>query len=280
LNIQLGYAGLLNFAGASMMGLGAYTAALAGQHFPQLPSLLVLPLGGLFAALIGSILLLPMLRTVGHYSAVVTIAFGLLFTTFLDSFRFFGGSQGLPAPSMRIFSWDFSEPLHVGSFEFAFYANYLIVALALLSLTFIFVQRIERSWIGLKLDAVRSDEVASSCYGISIAGAKFFAFTSGNFIMGMAGALYALALGYIAPSNFSFGDSLILISIILLGGIGSNWGVLVTTVIVLVLPERLQAIQEYRLFMYAVVVLLVLLFVPKGLILRPIRRYFPEHGER
>jgi ABC-type branched-subunit amino acid transport system permease subunit len=279
LNIQFGFAGMLNFAGASMLGIGAYSAAIAGQ-LESMPAILLLPLGGLSAALIGSVLLPPMLRTRGHYSAVITIAFALLFLTLLDSFQPFGGSQGLAVRAMTIFGWNFAEPLVVGGTAFAFYANYVLLASTLTVCVFVLVRRIERSWIGLTLDAVRSDETASACFGISITKAKIFAFTAGNFIIGMAGALYALMLGYIAPSNFSFGDSLILVTIILLGGLGSIWGTVITTVVVLVLPERLQAIQEYRLLIYSLVVLIVLMFVPKGLIPRPARRYFSVRGKK
>ncbi len=268
---------MLNFAGASMLGVGAYTAAVIGQH-EAVPAIVLLPLGGIVSAFVGSILLPPMLRTQGHYSAVITIAFALLFLTFLESFQPFGGSQGLPVRNLTIFGWSFTEPLHLGGLEFAFYANYLILALVLAAFTFVIVRRIDRSWIGLTLDAVRNDETSSACFGINITGAKIFAFTCGNFIIGTAGALYALMLGYIAPTNFSFGDSLILVTIILLGGLGSLWGAVATTIIVFVLPERLQAIQEYRLLIYSVVVLVVLLFVPQGLIPRPVRQYFPGRG--
>lgn len=277
LSIQFGYAGTLNFAGAAMLGIGAYTAALLGRY-EWMPGLMLLPFGGLMAALLGSVLLPPMLRTHGHYSAVITIAFTVLMTTFLDSFQPFGGSQGLSVRTMSLFGWDFSNGIAIGSVKFAFYMNHFLLALLLAVLVGVFVRRVERSWIGLNLDAVRIDETSASCFGISIASAKVFAFTVGNFIVGMAGALYALVLGYIAPSNFTFADSLILITVILLGGIGSIWGVVLTTVIVQVLPERLQAIQEYRLFIYAILVLLVLRFAPSGLIPRPIRRYFPGAG--
>lgn len=274
LNIQFGYVGMLNFAGSAMLGIGAYTAALVGRS-DIIPPILLLPLGGLCAVIVGSLLLPPMLRTQGHYSAVVTIAFGLLLTTFLDSFQPFGGSQGLASPTMTIFGWSFARSITIAGFKFAFYMNYLVLALVMVIGAAILVRRIERSWIGLTLDAVRIDETASSCFGIDIGSAKIFAFTVGNFIVGVAGALYAMMLGYIAPNNFSFADSLILITIILLGGIGSIWGTIVTTAIVFILPERLQAIQEYRLFIYSIVVLLVLRFVPSGLIPRSLRSYFP-----
>jgi ABC-type branched-subunit amino acid transport system permease subunit len=274
LNVQFGYAGMLNFAGAAMLGIGAYTAALL-SNYAWFPSLLMVPAGGVIAAAIGSILLPPMLRTHGHYSAVVTIAFGLLLMTFLEVYSGFGGPQGLAVRSASIFGWSLNDNLQIGATAIAFYVNYAALALALAILVALFVRRMERSWIGLNFDAVRLDETASKCFGINIALWKTAAFTAGNFIAGMAGAFYALMLGYIAPSNFTFGDSLILVTIILLGGLGSIWGVILTAVIIIILPEKLQAIQEYRILLYAIVVTIAILFQPDGLIPRTRRKYFP-----
>jgi ABC-type branched-subunit amino acid transport system permease subunit len=240
-----------------------------------LPPILSLPLGGIIAALIGSILILPMLRTRGHYAALVTIAFGILFKTFIEVNDVLGGPQGLLVQPLTLFGWNFNDPIKVGAFEGSFYINYLLLTLVLLILTFAFVRRLEQSWLGLSLDAIRLDEVASACFGLNIARWKILAFTLGNFFAGMAGAVYAHVLGFIAPNNFTFGDSLILVSIILLGGIGNPWGVAVATAFVVLLPEKLQIIQEYRFVLYAGVVILILLFRPEGLLPRPLREYLP-----
>src|SRR6266536_2896967 len=192
LNLQFGYAGVLNFAGASFFGIGAYTSSVLLVH-TAVPHLLVLFIGGLLAALVGSLL----------------------------------------------------------------------------------VGRVERSWIGLNLDALRLDETAARCFGLDIARWKTTAFLLGNFLIGIAGALYGMLGGFVAPNNYTFADSLILVSILLLGGIGNPWGVLAATVIVILVPEKLQAIQEYRFLLYAGLVILVLLFRPEGLLPRPVRRYFP-----
>jgi ABC-type branched-subunit amino acid transport system permease subunit len=180
LNLQFGYAGMLNFAGAAMFGIGAYTAAFLG-NVEWLPSLLLLPLGGALAALIGSILLPPMLRTRGHYSAVITIAFTLLFTAFLDSFPALGGSQGFAVRSMSLFGWSFDNAINLGGFSLPFYTNYLLVALLMAVLVGVSVRRIERSWIGLSLDAVRTDEISAATFGISTTATKVLAFSAGNF---------------------------------------------------------------------------------------------------
>lgn len=278
LNIQTGYAGVVNFAGAAFFGVGCYTAALLARH-SGLPHLLILPLGGVMAALIGSLLLLPVLRTRGHYAALVTIAFGILFRSFLEVNETLGGPQGLKIPPMRVLGWDFNQNIEIGGMSLSFYLNYLVVAALLAAFAYTLTRRLERSWIGLALDAVRIDETAAASFGIDIRRWKVEAFVIGNFLIGTAGALYAMMTGFVAPTNFTFGDSLILVSIIVLGGIGNPWAIVPAAAIVLILPEKLQSIQEYRFMLYALVVLLILLFRPDGLFPRRLRAMFP-HAER
>ena len=274
LNIQFGYAGVLNFAGASFFGIGAYTSAVLNTY-TSVPHLLVLLIGGLLAALIGSLLLLPVLRTRGHYAAVVTIAFALLFKTFLEVNDVLGGPQGMQVKSMKILGWSFNDNIEIGGISVSFYMNYFVVSLLLLIAAFVIVRRLERSWIGLNLDALRLDETAASCFGLDIVRWKITAFLIGNFLIGVAGALFGMVGSFVAPNNYTFADSLILVSILLLGGIGNPWGLIVATFIVVVVPEKLQTIQEYRFLLYALMVIAVLLFRPEGLLPRPVRRYFP-----
>ena len=272
LTIQFGHAGVVNFAGAAFLGVGCYSAGVITKY-TALPSFLTLPLGGLMAALIGSILILPVLRTRGHYAALVTIAFGILFKVFLEVNDTLGGPQGIQVKPLVLFGWNFNSPIRIGDFTASFYFSYLLLALVLLAVSFALVRRLERSWIGLSLDAIRLDEVASACYGLDLARWKVFAFTLGNFLAGVAGAAYGHVLGFIAPNNFTFGDSLILVSIVLLGGIGNLWGVAVATAFVVILPEKFQVIQEYRFALYAALVILILLFRPQGLLPRQLRGY-------
>jgi len=265
LNVQFGYAGVVNFAGASFFGVGGYTAAVLA---PRLPHVLVLLFGGAAAALVGSILILPVLRTRGHYAALVTIAFALLFRTFLEVNDTLGGPQGLKLPELVIGPFHFNDSV----FDWSFYLRYVALGLVLVALALAVVQRLERSWIGVSLDAVRLDEIAAASFGLSIARWKIAAFTIGNFITGVAGALSAFMIGFIAPNNYAFSESLILVSILLLGGIGNPWGLALASAIVIVLPEKLQTIQEYRFLLFAAMVILILLFRPAGLLPRPLRR--------
>jgi ABC-type branched-subunit amino acid transport system permease subunit len=273
LNIQFGYAGVLNFAGASFFGIGAYTSAVLNTT--AVPHLLVPLIGGVLAALIGSILLLPVLRTRGHYAALITIAFALLFKTFLEVNDVLGGPQGMQVKGMTLFGWSFNDNIEIGGITLSFYMSYFVLSLALLVVAFVLVRRLERSWIGLNLDALRLDETAAACFGLDITRWKIIAFLIGNTLIGIAGALFGMVGGFVSPNNYTFADSLILVSILLLGGIGNPWGLVVATFIVVVVPEKLQTIQEYRFLLYAVMVICVLLFRPEGLLPRPVRRYFP-----
>ncbi|MEX0960951.1 MAG: branched-chain amino acid ABC transporter permease [Burkholderiales bacterium] len=279
LTVQFGYAGIVNFAGAAVFGVGGYTTAVLATHTGT-PHLLVLVLGGLMAALIGSILILPILRTRGHYAALITIAFALLFKTFLEVNDALGGPQGLKVPGLELLGWTFNTRIELSDDrEISFFLSYVVIALLLAGFAWLVVKRLERSWLGLSMDAVRLDETAASVFGIDVARWKIFAFTLGNFLAGLAGGVYAMMLGYIAPTSFTFSDSLILVSIVLLGGSGNPLGVIPAALLVVVLPEKLQVIQEYRFLLFAVLVILILRFRPDGLLPRRPRQYFPGDGK-
>lgn len=249
INVQLGYTGLINFAGASFFGVGGYTAALLMTDTGLTPVLAILA-GGISASLVGCILLLPVLRTSGNYAALVTMAFALLFKVFLEVCPWFGGPQGVPVDPFSLFGFSFAEEPKLFGMECSFYLSYDFLAIVLLVAVFAFTTLLERSWLGLSLDAVREDETASACFGISIARWKIWAFTVGNFICGIAGAYYAMMLAYISPANFAFSDSLLFLSILLLGGLGSRWGVILAAAFMVMLPEKFQVIQEYRYLIY------------------------------
>ncbi|MEH2479810.1 ABC-type branched-subunit amino acid transport system permease subunit [Nitrobacteraceae bacterium AZCC 2146] len=270
LTIQMGYTGLTNFAAAAFVGTGGYTAAMLGQK-GGLPDPLVLIGGGLVAVFIGSLLILPVLRTRGHYAALTTLAFGVMFNVFLDANELLGGPQGLKIPGINLFGWDFSSDLQILGITFSFYVNYVILTGVLTALAMILAGLLDKSWIGVWLDVVRLDETAAAVFGLKIGTWKILAFTLGNFLAGLMGAVYAKMTGFIAPSNFTFGDSLVMVSIVILGGIGNRWGVLPAALIVVLLPEKLQFIQEYRLLLYAILVIVILIMRPDGLVARRVR---------
>lgn len=278
LTVQFGYAGVVNFAGAAFFGVGGYTAAVLAAH-TGLPHLLVVLAGGALAGVIGSLLILPLLRTRGHYAALVTVAFAILFKTFLEVSDALGGPQGLKVPGLEMLGRSFNANIELGKTnELSFYLNYAVLSLSLLAAAFVLVRRLERSWLGLSLDAVRIDETAASVFGFDVARWKIVAFTLGNVLAGVAGAVYAMMIGFVAPASFTLAESLILVSIVLLGGVGNPVGVLPAAALVVILPEKLQVIQEYRFLLFSALVILVLLFKPEGLLPRKLREYRPGWG--
>lgn len=274
LTVQFGYAGVVNFAAAAFLGVGAYTTAVL-MTSSTLPHLLIVLLAGAISAAIGSILLLPLLRARGHYAALITIAFGILFRTFLEVNDALGGPQGLKVPGLTIFGYGFNHAIEISDdTEWSFYLNYALLTLGVLFVAYSLVRRLESSWLGLSLDAVRLDETAAAAFGLNAAWWKIVAFSAGNFLAGVAGSIYAMVTAFIAPASFTFGDSLILVSIVILGGLGNPLGLLPAALIVIVLPEKLQFIQEYRFLLFALLVIGILLLRPAGLIPRRAREYF------
>ena len=273
LTLQFGFSGVANFAGAAFFGIGSYATAVLATH-TALPHLLVVVLSGLIAAAIGSMLILPVLRTRGHYAALVTIAFGILFKTFIEVNDVLGGPQGLQVPGMKLFGFSFNDGIKLPGIEMSFYVSYAVLSLMVFAGVFALVSALERSWVGLSMDVIRTDETAASTFGLHIARWKVIAFTLGNFCAGVAGSLYGMVSGFVAPNNFTFADSLLMVSIVILGGLGNIVGLIPAAVIVLVLPEKLQFIQEYRFLLFAALVIVILLFRPQGLLPRKTRIFF------
>lgn len=273
LTMQFGFAGVANFAGAAFFGIGSYTTAVLATH-TGLPQLANIAISGVVAAIIGSVLIWPVLRTRGHYAALVTIAFGILFKTFIEVNDVLGGPQGLQVPGMKLFGYAFNDGFTLFGIEFSFYISYFILSLIICASAFVLIKALERSWVGLSMDVVRTDETAAATFGLHIARWKVIAFTMGNLFAGIAGSVYGMMIGFVAPNNFSFSDSLLLVSIVILGGLGNPIGLIPAAIIVLMLPEKLQFIQEYRVLLYAALVIAILLFRPDGLLPRKTRLFF------
>ncbi len=273
LTLQFGFVGVANFAGAAFFGIGSYTTAVLATH-TGLPQLANIAISGVVAAIIGSVLILPVLRTRGHYAALVTIAFGILFKTFIEVNDVLGGPQGLQVPGMQLFGHAFNDGFKLFGIEFSFYVSYVLLSLVICAGAFVLVKALERSWVGLSMDVVRTDETAAATFGLHIARWKVIAFTMGNLFAGIAGSVYGMMVGFIAPNNFTFSDSLLLVSIAILGGLGNPVGLIPAAIIVLMLPEKLQFIQEYRVLLYAALVIAILLFRPEGLLPRKTRLFF------
>lgn len=270
LNLQLAFAGIANFAGAAFFVIGSYTAAVMSAY-TAVPRAFSPLIAALVTGAMGIVLLLPVLRTRGHYAALVTIAFGVLLRTWLEVNDVLGGPQGMKIGSFSILGLDFARLNQIGPWSVSFYLPYAALGIGMFGLVFILVKRLENSWAGIALDVVRSDETAAAVFGLSIRLWKVVAFVLGNAIIGMAGAIYGMMNGFVTPNGAGLGESLLMLSIVVLGGIGNLWGSVVAAMIILVLPEKLQAIQEFRLLLFGLLVLVVLLFRPGGILPRPVR---------
>jgi ABC-type branched-subunit amino acid transport system permease subunit len=269
LNIQLGSTGVLNLAVAAFYGIGGYTAGLLSLRM-GVPAIITLPLGGIAAALFGMLLYVPLYKTKGHYLALVTLAFGIMIVLALDNTEFTGGPQGLMAiPELKFFGYSFlTKPggLH-------FYTNYYYFVLFLVLLAIIISYWLYNSWVGLTLATIRDDEIAAKCCGVNSNVWKMISFITGNIMIGVAGAIYAHMIGFISPPNFSFAESLLIVAMVILGGLDNIIGIIIGTIILSILPEKMRVITEYRIFIYGILLIVIPMFRPGGLLPFKPRKY-------
>lgn len=273
LNLQIGTAGVINLAGAAFAGLGGYTVGLLTVRL-GVPSWLALVIGPLVAVVVGALLFIPILKVRGHYLALVTIAFGFIFNILMNNLEFTGGPQGIKnIPTLRLFGYAFTTSPQIVGTTLPSHANFYYAALAMAALVTWLVWRLYNSWVGLTLNTLRDDEIAAKCSGVSVTRYKLLAFSLGNFFIGLGGAFYAVMVGFVSPPDFDFGYSLIMVSVIILGGLDSIPGIILGACLLIPLPERFRFLHEYRLLLYGVVIVLMLLFRPRGLWPAAVRRY-------
>jgi ABC-type branched-subunit amino acid transport system permease subunit len=279
LNLQLGTAGVINLAGAAFSGLGGYTVGLLTLELGLVPWLAVL-VGPLVAVAVGAVLFVPILKTRGHYLALVTIAFGFIFNILVNNLEFTGGPQGLKnIPTLRPFGYAFTAPLRLGGLTLPYHANFYYAALAMAAVMTWLAWRLHNSWFGLTLNTLRDDEIAAQCSGVPVARYKLLAFSIGNGFIGLGGGFYAVMVGFVSPPDFDFGYSLVMLSIIILGGLDSIPGAALGALLLIPLPERFRMLHEYRLLLYGLAIILVLLFRPWGLWPAGVRRYGLRGGQ-
>lgn len=265
LNFMTGRAGLICLGYAAFMAIGAYTVGIltlkAGISF-----WIALPLAGVFASLFGVILGLPALRVKGHYLALVTIAFGLIVQELLLNLESItGGTNGLiDIPSPNFLGFDMGGPLDLGFMSMTYQANFYYLCLALLVVATVVIYRFSNSLFGLALNAMREDQLAAQCYGLNLTNYKLLAFAIGAFFGGIAGGVYAAMINFIAPENFGYSLSIIVISMIILGGLDSIPGALIGAFFLTVFPEKFRAFEDYRVMFYGIIIVLCLLFMREG----------------
>jgi len=291
LNIVVGLAGLLDLGYVAFYAVGAYSYALLSTQY-GLGFWSVLPLAGMMSASFGLLLGFPVLRLRGDYLAIVTMGFGeiirLVLLNWVDLSNGPAGIGSIPGPTL--FGAVFAETAPAGKQTFAemmgipfsgnqrlIFLYYIILALALV--TNFFTQRVRRLPVGRAWEALREDETACKALGINPTNTKLTAFAVGAMFAGFAGSFFAAKQRFISPESFSFIESAIILAIVVLGGMGSQIGVVLAAVLLIGLPEWFRDLGAYRMVAFGLAMVLIMVFRPRGLIAHrePSVRLHPVH---
>lgn len=268
-NLITGTTGLMSIGHAGFYGIGAYTAALLATSL-HWPFYLTLPAAGAVTAFFGILLALPTMRLIGIYFAVATLGLGeIIHLTLLNWVGFTRGPMGISGiPGIAL----------DGLFSASDIGNYYAVALAVVVAVFA-LGRLTHSYYGNALRAVREDDQCAASMGLNVVRLKIQSFAFACFFAGVAGALWAHTTGYISPADFRFSESILILAMMVVGGLGSLPGAIVGAVILLGLPEVLRPIGDYRMIVVGAVMFLSILFLPRGVlaetsVLVTVRRQF------
>ncbi|MDF1536661.1 MAG: high-affinity branched-chain amino acid ABC transporter permease LivM [bacterium] len=269
LNIVVGLAGLLDLGYVAFYLVGAYSYALLNHHY-GLNFWLALPLGALLGAVAGILLGIPVLRLRGDYLAIVTLGFGEILRLIMENWNAFSfGPSGIA---------NIDRPGIIGiemtRTQSTLFMYYLMIALAIF--TIFVVNRLQDSRLGRSWLALREDEVACQAMGIDKMKTKLAAFALGATWAGMMGVIFAAKTQFINPMSFTFLESAIILSIVVLGGMGSILGVILGAFIFILLPEELRAFSQYRMLIFGASMVLMMVFRPQGIISN-VRRSYEYH---
>ena len=254
LNVIVGYAGQISLGHAAFFGIGAYSAAILSTKL-GFSFWTALPLVIGISVLIGFLLGLPSIRVREDFLAITTIGINFIVEAVFRYVPFFGGALGIGGIPRIVF---FGVRLKGLAFFF--------LCIGFLALTLLVCWWLTKSWASLACYAIREEEAAASAMGISPVRFKLLSFVIGTAMAGLAGALYAHYMQFISAGDFSFPVSVMLLSMLVLGGMGTIWGPVVGTLILGVLPELFRPLVDYRIFFYTVLLLLVIRFQPGGLL--------------
>ena len=269
LNITVGLAGLLDLGYVAFFAVGAYTYGILNSKFGLgfWPSL---PIGGLVGALFGIILGFPILRLRGDYLAIVTLGFGsIAHVVILNWEEVLGGAKGIANIARPgLFGMEMSID------AVTTYIYYLMIALVVF--TIFITNRLKDSRIGRAWMALREDEIACIAMGVDMARTKLSAYAFGAFWAGLVGVIFAARNTYLHPNSFTFMESAIVLSIVVLGGMGSILGVIIAALVLILMPEYLRAFSDYRMLVFGAVMVLMMIFRPQGLIAN-VRKTYAQH---
>ena len=302
LNIVVGFAGLLDLGYIAFYAVGAYMVALLSsshlsdnfaffhQHFPNglhIPLLLIIPLGAGLAAIAGIMLGTPILKLRGDYLALVTLGFGEIIRIFMNNlgkneFNLTNGPRGINRiDPVSIFGYPLDKTLTIGGIQFTKEFLYYYLFLILAAVTIFVCYRLQYSRLGRAWMALREDDIAAKAMGINVRNVKLLAFSLGATFGGVAGGMFAAFQGFISPESFSFMESIVVLTMVVLGGMGHIPGVVLGAVVLYFLPEFLRFTVEpmqkavfgkllidtaiLRQLILGLCMVLIMLFRPKGL---------------
>lgn len=248
LNLTVGVMGQINLGHAGFMSVGAYAAALflkTGINLGPLSYLISLMIGGFVALILGFLVGVPSLRLKGDYLAIITLAFGEIVRVLIEFFDFTGGAQGLGGiPTTKSF------PL-----------MYFVMVISVVVMYSLFTSRHGRGVL-----AIRENEIAAEASGVDTTRAKVMTFAISAFFAGIAGAMYAQYMGILSAKQFGFNYSIDILVMVVLGGMGSFTGSILSATTLTLLPELARQFADYRMIVYAIVLILVMLYRPQGLL--------------
>ena len=277
LNIVVGYAGLLDLGHVAFYAVGAYCYAILAQH--GIGFWTTLPIAALLTGALGLLLGFPVLRLRGDYLAIVTLGFGEIIRILLNNLdSLTNGPKGINnIPKPGLFNIVFTRKGGAGETPFHEFVGipfsteqrgiflYLII-LGLCLLTLWVINRLLRMPIGRAWEALREDEIACRSLGVNTTGIKLSAFAIGAAFAGLAGAFYAAFQGSVTPDSFTFWESAIMLAIVVLGGMGSQTGVILAALALTIIPEIAREFSQYRMIIFGAVMVLMMIWRPQGLI--------------
>jgi branched-chain amino acid transport system permease protein len=273
LNFQLGSTNIVNLATAASYGVGAYASALLTVHTGLSFWIVIFAAGG-SAAFMGFLLGLPTTKTKDYYLTLVTIAFGLIVYLMLNNLKWTGGPNGIGDISPpSLFGYSFRQDLNFFGIKLPFQANYYFLVLFFVLIYTLISELLHNSRTGLTWNAIREDEIAARCAGINVARYKVLSFCINCFLDGVTGAVYAHYIGFISPENFQFMLSVVVVTMVILGGMDNTFGVVFGAILLTLLPEKFRIFNEFRLLAYGIIVICTLVFRPQGLFPQKLRRY-------
>lgn len=268
LNLLVGFSGQISLGHAGFFGVGAYFSAIMTGTYAW-PPLLTLIVAAAFVAILAWIVGRPILKLKGHYLSMATLAIGFILYIIINNEGWItGGPDGISVPPFSVFGWELSTFADYSLFgiQFGGHVAWYIFSGAVLLAAVWFAQNIIDSPIGRALRSVHGSEIAARVVGVDTAKYKSLVFVVSAVYASVMGSLYAHFSGHVTPHLASFDQSIILITMVVLGGMASTYGVILGALVLTLLPQLLTDFQELEMMMFGLILMLTMIFMPKGLL--------------